>query len=117
MKQFILIATLFISTSVLATPINESPRKTVRFSLNDAQKLVECESTLQACDEALSAAGKALDAKDATIEVQASQLEELTRRNAELEASRDSFFSNPLVWFLAGALAGGLSYGLVQAIP
>lgn len=117
MKQFIFIATLFISTSALATPINESPRKIVQFSLNDAQKLVECEKVLQSCDEALESAGDVIRAKDATLEVREAQIKELARRNAELKASRDSLWRNPLVWFFAGALLGGLSYGALQAIP
>jgi len=78
---------------------------------------VSCEDVIKECDKALDAADHSLRAKDAILKVQTEQLEAVVKRNAELKASRDSFFRNPLVLLLTGALVGGFTYGLVQKIP
>ncbi len=78
---------------------------------------VTCREVLAACDEAVRSSDDLLKTKDVKIDLQQGELEELSRRTAELQAQRDSIWRNPWVWLFVGAAVGGLSFELIRKIP
>jgi len=108
---------LWLFTLVSGTPLT-AQTKTETFTLSQEEKaeLEACDYALEACGGALKQAGKVIQSKNGIIDLKADQIKALAGQNARLKAERDSLWRNPLVWFLGGIVAGGLTYGLIQRI-
>jgi hypothetical protein len=103
---------LLIAIAIFVMPIQNLAANEVIYSVA-LSEIVKCDDVLKACDEALLKAGKVIQGKNEIIDIQAKQVKVLKEQLIEAEDERDSILRSPILWFLAGIIIGGVSYGFV----
>lgn len=106
---------LYSTTAIFVMLIGSSTLKAEPiFTVELTPKERACQAALSACDEALKAADQVIKGKNAIIGAQDEQIKNLKTQVVEIREERDSLFKNPIVWFLVGFVAGGLSYAIAS---
>lgn len=75
-----------------------------------------CHETVKFCDTAFKYCRKSSENKTEVMGAQSEEIDRLNKRNAELEANRDSIWNNSFLWFVVGAGLGIAGFGVVQGL-